>query len=77
MRLSDREAQKVTKNCTQNCAEGCWCWGGGGGSSTLNLGGGGGGGGGGVFGISFFFNAGTLQPSFVCQIFSLNIFHLI
>ena len=29
MRLSDREAQKVTKNCTQNCAEGWWWWGGG------------------------------------------------
>ena len=29
MRLSDREAQKVTKNCTQNCAEGWWWWWGG------------------------------------------------
>ena len=52
MRLSDREAQKVTKNCTQNCAEGWWQWGGGGGrGSTLNLGGGGGGGWGCVWNI--------------------------
>ena len=54
--------------------------GGGGGVSTFNLGGGGGGVGvgWGVFGISFFFfNAGTIPPSFVCQIFSLNIFPLI
>ena len=40
MRLSDREAKKVTKNCTQNCAEGWW-WGWG--VLTLNSGGGGGG----------------------------------
>ena len=61
MRLSDREAQKVTKNCTQNCAEGWW-WGGG--VSTLNLGGGGGGGWG-VFGISFF-SIQALSPQVLC-----------
>ena len=51
--------------------------GGGGGVSTLNLGGGGGGGVGCVWNIFFFFNAGTIPPSFVCQILSLNIFPLI
>ena len=70
MKLSDQEAQKVTKNCTQNCTEGWWGWGG---VSKLNLGGGGGGGGWGVFGISFFLMQ-ALYQSFVCQIFSLNIF---
>ena len=58
IRLSDPEAQKVTKNCTQNCAEG-WGWGG---VSTLDLGDGGGGGG--VCLEYLFFSMQALSPNF-------------